>query len=204
MVAMNKVENEVLRQAGLELMLRDGKPLTKLPSKGRSMLYKMSDGQTVRVRTCNDHVLIAVADSPNPGARLNIEGTDWLLIVMPQIERTAGNIIAYLVPVREAVAEVRRTHKEWLDTQPRTGGENRTWNLWLRPDGPSLANNYAEKWAHYQLEGTYSVKDATDPESISSGADTSIKTVVETARRNIAGMAGVAPSAVKISVDFDG
>ena len=71
------------------------------------MLYKMSDGQTVRVRTCNDHVLIAVADSPNPGARLNIEGTDWLLIVMPEVERTAGNIVAYLVPVQEAVAEVR-------------------------------------------------------------------------------------------------
>ena len=202
MASMHKVENEVLRQAGLELMSRNGKALTRLPSKGRSMLYKMQDGQTVRVRTCNDHVLIAVADSPNPGARLNIEGTDWLLIVLPEVERTAGNVIAYLVPVPEAVAEVRRTHKEWLDTHPRTGGENRTWNLWLRPDGPSLANNYAEKWAHHRLEGAIPVQDATELESVSTGIAAGIKTVVEAARRNIASVAGVEPSAVKISVEF--
>ncbi len=59
------------------------------------MIYSLPDRQTVRIRTCNDHILIVVADSPSADARLNIRGTDWLLIVMPEIERTPGKVIAY-------------------------------------------------------------------------------------------------------------
>ena len=89
MVKSDRIDNDVLREAGLALMRENGKPLTQRPSPGRSMHYTMPSGESVRVRTSNDHILIVVADKPTVDARLNIEGTDWLLIVMPEAERKA-------------------------------------------------------------------------------------------------------------------
>src|SRR5436305_699929 len=100
-----RVDSSELLEAGLALMRRGGKPLTRMPTKGRAMLYQLSNGETLRVRTCNDHVLIVVGDSPEPESMSNIEGTDWLLVVMPEIERTRGRVLAYLIPASEAEAE---------------------------------------------------------------------------------------------------
>lgn len=198
----NRIDNDVLLQAGLKLMLQNGKPLTKLPSKGRSMLFELPDGDTVRARTCNDHILIAVADSPSPDAKLNIDGTDWLLIVMPEEERTHGKVLAYLVPTTEAVAEARRTHEEWLANNPNTKGANTTWNLWFDDDGSGKANNYARKWAKYLLEGDVLTLDSAIDETHSQDRGGNIKAEVEAARERIASVAGVSPQAVKISIDF--
>lgn len=40
----------------------------------------------------NDHILIVLADRPGGDAKLNVEGTDLLLIIMPEIERTPGSV----------------------------------------------------------------------------------------------------------------
>ena len=77
----------------------------------------------------HDHILVVVADKPTIDASLNIQGTDWLLIVMPEIERAEGKVIAYLVPTEEAEAAVRKSHEEWLSSNPNTKGRNTTWNL---------------------------------------------------------------------------
>ena len=196
------IDNEILLQAGLKLMEQNGMQPTKLPSRGRSMLFQLPDGDTIRARTCNDHILIAVADSPSADAKLNIEGTEWLLIVMPEIERTHGKVVAYLVPTTEAVAEVRRVHEEWLANDPNTKGANTTWNLWFGGGGREIANNYAQKWAEYELEGNVStLDDPVDGEPFQDG-DRNIKAEVMAARKRIADVAGVSPQAVKISIDF--
>ena len=114
MAKLGRIDNEVLRDAGLALMRENGKPLTRRPSSGRSMLYSMPNGESVRVRTSNDHILVVVADKPTPDAHLNIQGTDWLLIVMPEVERAEGKVIAYLVPAKEAEEAVRASHRAWL------------------------------------------------------------------------------------------
>jgi len=82
------VPNELLLAAGLELMKQNGQPLNKRQSSGRSMMYSLPDGRDVRVRTCNDHLLIVLADKHSGDARFNIEGTDLLLIVNPEVPRT--------------------------------------------------------------------------------------------------------------------
>ena len=41
-------------------------------------------------------------------AKLNIQGTEWLLVVMPEVPRTRGKVLAYLVPT----ASSRRYCKE--------------------------------------------------------------------------------------------
>lgn len=196
----NKIDNDVLLDAGLKLMRQNGKRLSKMPSTGRSMLFKLSDGDTVRIRTCNDHILIAIADSPRKDAKLNIEGTDWLLIVMPKEERTHGQVIAYLVPTAEAVAETRRAHEEWLANNPNTRGANTTWNLWFNGRGPSMACNYAKRWEKFRLNGEVSTLDKAIPQTSDQGRN--IKEVVEVARQHIASAAGVSPQAIKISIDF--
>jgi hypothetical protein len=199
-----RIDNEALLAAGLELMKQNGKPLTKQQSFGRAMLYTLPNGETVRVRTCNDHILIVAADRPSSDAKLNIEGTDWLLIVMPEIERTPGKVVAYLVPTQVAIETVRRTHQEWLDTNPNTKGSNTTWNLWFdeesRDPGRASKTTFAEKWSQYRLKGDGEAKQATG--LAGSGPSGDIKSEVEAARQRISKAAGISPEAVRITVEF--
>jgi hypothetical protein len=194
------VDNSILLGVGLDLMRQNGHPLTKQAGHGRSMRYVMPSGETVRVRTCNDHILIVLADDPDPDkANLNIEGTHWLLVVMPEIERTAGKVLAYLVPTRVAVEAARRCHREWLATKPNTGGGNMTFNLWFDAGGNSAG--FAERWKQYLLHGDAESKPQDAVEISSSG---NIKDEVEMARQRIARAAGVSVAAVRITVDFGG
>ena len=207
MAKLDRVDNDVLRDAGLELMRLNGKPLTKRPSPGRAMLYAMPDGQSVRVRTCNDHILVVVADKPTTDARLNIQGTDWLLIVMPEIERAQGKVIAYLVPTSEAEEAVRESHRAWLASNPNTKGQNTTWNLWFGQSrsgmtGRKQKRGYAEKWSRFRLEGDISTKEFAGTNVGHASETGSIQTEVEDARRRIAHAASVSVDAVKISIDF--
>lgn len=197
----NKVPNSKLLQAGLKLMHQNNKALTKVPSLGRSRLFELPNGDTVRARTCNDHILVVVADSPDQDARLNIEGTDWLLIVMPEKPRSYGKIMAYLVPAEEAVEEVRRTYRKWLRSNPNTRGSNTTWNLSFKDGG--FGDNYAKTWAKYLLEGDVSTldDDAID-EAVVQNQGGNINAAVASAREHLARVAGVSPQAVKISIDF--
>lgn len=145
-----KVSTASLVNAGLVAMERIGKPLSKLPSRGNAKLYNLPCGKTVRMRTCNRHALLVNAKHPNPNAKLDIEGTDWLLVVMPEQERTEGKNIVYLVPSLEAVAETRRANRQWLATKPATEGHNTAWTLEFR-DHP-VHDNYAIKWAEYRID----------------------------------------------------
>lgn len=207
MVKPDRVDNEVLRDAGLELMSANGNPLTKRPSPGRAMLYEMPNGQSVRVRTCNDHVLVVVADRPTIDARLNIQGTDWLLMVMPEIERAEGKVVAYLVPTEEAEQAVRESHEEWLSSNPNTMGHNTTWNLWFGHShsgitGRKRKQGYAEKWDKYRLKGDVSTTTIADAHGRRAGDPGSTLTEVENARQRIARAASVPIDAVKISIEF--
>ena len=210
MAKPDRIDNEVLRDAGLALMRTNGTPLTKLPSSGRSMLYAMPNGESVRIRTSNDHILVVVADRPTDDAHLNIQGTDWLLIVMPEVERAAGKVIAYLVPTEEAVEAVRKSHRAWLDSNPDTSGKNTTWNLWFDHSYSGMASRqgkheYAERWAKYRLAGDISTEDLVSTradEAGENGGSGNIRTEVEAARQRIAHAACVPPNAVKISIDF--
>ena len=118
------VDNHALLAAGLDLMRQSGRSLKKVTGFGRSMRYTLPNGETVRVRTCNDHILIVLSDKPEGlETKLNIEGTDWLLIVMPEVERTPGKVRAYFLPTGVAVEAARRTHHDWLATNPQTRGQ---------------------------------------------------------------------------------
>lgn len=181
-------------------MRREGKPLVKLPSAGRSMIYGMAGGQTVRLRTCNDHVLIIVADSPDNNARLNIEGTDWLLVVMPEVERTPGKTLSYLLPTSIVETEARKTHAEWLASNPNTRGENRTWNLWFGEEAPSKAKGYAQHWAKYRLALSSTIKSG---QSDVRAPSENFRSEIERARQGIAELAGVPVEAVKITINFE-
>ena len=176
------------------------------------MVYALENGQKVRVRTCNDHILVVVADSPKPDARLNIEGTDYLLIVMPEKPRTRGAVIGYLVPTTVAVEAARRAHSEWLATSPATSGNNRTWNLWF-DHLPTPHGDFATKWQQYRLgarasttvAGTEEARVTTrkrPAEAPQSQRGLSLGEVIAESRKRIAEAAGVPIDAVKISVNL--
>ncbi len=96
----NKIDNKLLREAGVELMKKNKMPLSNI-TRGNSMIGSMPCKNHVRIRTRNNHRLIITANQPDPNARLNIEGTYWLLMVMPERERTFGKVIGYLIPTAE-------------------------------------------------------------------------------------------------------
>lgn len=199
-----RVDNQALLEAGLQLMKQAGKPLERLPTNSRAMKYSLSNGESVRVRTCNDHILVVLAESASPNAKLNIQGTDFLLIVMPEVPRTPGAVIAYLVPTVVAVEAVRRAHAEWLASGPATKGNNRTWNIWFSDDA-AKSGGFAKKWAQYRLSGSVSTRTEGLPDSaVREGRRTSNKLgdVIAAAKKQIAEAAGVPLDAVKISVEL--
>jgi len=194
----HRVSNEVLAAAGIELMRLTGHSLTRVSTGSRSMKYTLANDESVRIRTCNDHVLVVLAENAKPNAKLNIEGTDHLLIVMPRIPRTDGPVDAYLVPTSVAVDAARKTHSEWLASRPSTKGNNRTWNLWF--DDQAVAGGFAKTWAKYRLAGEVSTSKVA--QKATSGAR-SLGAVISAARQDIANAAGVSVDAVKISVVLD-
>jgi hypothetical protein len=200
-MSLDRVESSTLVEAGLAAMRQSGRPLSKLPSKGRAMLYALPNGETVRMRTCNDHVLIVVADRPSIDAKLNIEGTDWLLVVMPEVERTPGGVVVYLIPTAEAEREARRAHQAWLGGGPNTQGANRTWALWFRNEGPATSNDCSTLWADYRINQKVDTRPLLRAVPSSGG---NVRTEVETARRRIAEVAGVPVDAVRITINFEG
>lgn len=197
-----RVSNESLATAGLSLMRQAGKPLTRVPTSTRAMIYSENSGKTVRLRTCNDHLLVVVADSPNSDAKLNIEGTDFVLIVMPETPRTPGPVVAYLVPASVVAAAARDTHERWLKTKPRTKGKNRTWNLWFDDSGPGKASGFGKKWESYRLQGRANTTGSTSRSSSVQTGQPSLNDVISKARREISEAAGVPESAVRISLDL--
>jgi len=170
------------------------------------MMYSLPDGKSVRVRTCNDHILIVVADKPSSDAKLNIEGTDFLLIVMPEVERTPGQVTGYFIPTTVAVRASRSSQQAWLDSNPNTKGDNKTFCLWFRKNGKTtMSSDYETKWAEYRLNGEASTQAlAGDAVTLPSGTSEggSVKAEVEMARQRISKVAGVSPDAVRITIAF--
>jgi len=202
MATSPKVPNQDLAAAGLALMAQNGKRLERVEAKGRAMIYRTPHGESVRIRTCNDHVLVVLADSADETAKLNVEGTDQILIVMPEVPRMRGNILAYLVPTEVVVEAARTSHAEWLRSQPATKGQNRTWNLWFDEDGLAKSNGFGKKWTKYRLRGNSGAASTTPSELPDRQAGQKLGDVIADARRRIAAAAGIPEGAVKISIDL--
>ena len=201
----DRVPNQELLAAGLELMKLAGKPLQG-PVSSRAMLYRTSSGESVRVRTCNDHLLVVLAKTADLNARLNVEGTDHVLIVMPLKRRTPGPVMAFLVPAEVVTEAARSSHQAWLDGRPNTKGDNRTWNLLFNEDLSRPHTGFANRWAKYRLPGTASTltgsSRAAGPQSATLFPTETLRLgdVIARARQQVADAAGVSPENVQITV----
>jgi hypothetical protein len=201
MLDQDRIPNEALVKAGLELMQQAGKPLRRLQAKGRAMIYSMPGGETVRIRTCNDHVLVVLADQNDPDkARLNVEGTSYLLVVMPERPRTPGPVVGYLVPADVVSKAVRESHRLWLATGPNTKGDNRTWNLWFSANSRPEASEFHEKWNAYRLSG-FATTDLTPQPPPAGSPGKKLGEVIALAKKEIAEAAGVPVERIRISID---
>lgn len=198
------IPNGLLQDAALRLMKKEGKSLERLPKKGTAKLFKTPEGKTVRIRTCNDPILVTVAKHAGKGAKLSIEGTDYILIVMPEIKRTYGPVIAFLVPTDIAVKDVREAHGKWLDGDPSTSGKNTTWNIWFGKGGPPASSGFFKKWNQYKLKSKAIVSPSAghDSSSATQSGKLSLGEVIKQSKKQISKVAGVPASAIKIIVDL--
>jgi hypothetical protein len=163
------------------------------------MIYALPNGQTVRARTCNTLDLVVNADRPSLNARLGIEGTDWLLIVMA--EKQGKKAAVYLIPTAEAVDGLRKSHGKWLALNPNTKGTNKTWAIPFYPDAFRGANDFSVVWSMYR-EGTVDV--AASGRVRTGGTDMgSIEAVVDAHRQSIAKSLGLQASNIKITIDLN-
>jgi len=196
-----RVDNSDLLTAGLSVMKSKGWPLVPINSGTRAKIYRMDDGKTVRVRTCNEHVLVTVAASTERDAKLNVEGTDFLLIVMPEIPRSPGPVMVFLVPTPVVVEAVREAHAQWLSSNPSTRGGNRTWNLWFDDDAAHVGSGFARVWEKYKLISPTAAVANSSTTLISNTM--TLGEIIADAKRRIAAVAGVAETAIKISIDMN-
>ncbi len=204
-----KVNSDDLRNAAISAMKAAGHSIQRKDTGTRSMIYELENGKTVRLRTTNDPVLVVVAKTSDLDSPLNIEGTDYLLIAMPEVPRTPGDILVYLVPTARASEDVKNSHKSWLETNPQTKGDNRTRNIWFNEKGTPWSG-YHEKWSEYKL----SLKEANSASTLSNQAlehhpnsiSVSPKTVaeiIEHATREISEATGFPYSKIKIELRIE-
>ena len=216
------VEKNDLIDAGLELMEKNGKPLTK-STWSTQKIGKMKNGETVRVRTCKMHGFVCNPPANKPrnekGERkLNIEGTDWVLYIMLDTPYTPGKVRAYLLPTKELVEEFRNVHRDRLESMD--DSNNNPLNLFLWNKDYEGRVTYEQKWKKYRLEGEAStgvrepvlveeelISQEEEESEYSENSDNSIgsiNTEIKTARQRIARIAGVPEEAVKVTIDFGG
>jgi hypothetical protein len=125
-----------------------------------------------------------------------IKETDFILAVVPMVENTAGPVMAFLIPSEVIMNEIHAAER----------AGRKDWSLHLNEP----------RWAEYRLPGTAyaaalppeSEADVDEDEEIeeipaASAAPLSLGDVIANARRAIAQAAGVAVSAVKISIDLN-
>ena len=76
-------------------MQQAGKPMERV--KGRGKVYRLRTGETVNLRTSNDNNLVLSTNHPDPDkAQRRLKG-DYILLVMPERQRTPGAVVAYFV-----------------------------------------------------------------------------------------------------------
>jgi len=150
-MAGNKLTTESLRHAGLLLAELAGHSLHHVGGGTKKQIYKDKEGHDVRLRTTNDRVLTVRGSDPDPSeADLDIDGCDFVLIVMPTEKRQQGLIEAYWVPTPVAANTLRSAHNAWLDSQPRTSRENRTFSVWF-DTGVADSGMLRDKWRQYRI-----------------------------------------------------
>ncbi len=148
---------EIFRKFGLDVMKKCGKPLTK-QSNTKALIYELANGESVRLKTNKNRVLIAKTDGPNIDAKQNLEVTNWILLVMPEVKGALDPVAAYLLPTSIVVDAFRSSHGKWLaNPDTKTKGTNMTWVL--RFDGSHSGRSdknelygYADRWNIYRLK----------------------------------------------------
>jgi hypothetical protein len=142
----------ILRQHAIEAMEKFGRPIERCSGVGSKQLFEDPAGETVCLRTHNDRRLVVTTSSTEPNAKLDIEGTNYLLIAMPQSRREHGPTDVYLVPTPVAAQAIRKAHEAWLSTSPNTKGSNTTWKLEFDQTKYDWESNFAAKWLEYRID----------------------------------------------------
>jgi hypothetical protein len=208
---LEKIPNKVLKTCALELMALNGQPLEMMSSRGRSMLYKLQTGATVRVRTSNDPVLVVGAESTDNGLKLNISGTDFILLVMPEKPRTWGEVKGYLIPTSEAISAIKSANPTAFTGRQENHQKGTALTIWFQ-SSDRLDSNFNEKWLKYLLKSRVDASDYQDLHEDNHGErvkkkkartaknNMTVGDVIDEARKRISTITGLPVKSVKIEV----
>jgi hypothetical protein len=135
-------------------MAQTGRPIERVarPADRRGPaveVYRLPNGQTLRLRTNNKPALMAKTDSGAVEARLPFETEDYVGIAFPA-ERP-NFVVGYLVPAEVVVRAMRDNHREWLASDDEHSDDNQTRVLRFDGDARSLGHGYASRWSEFHL-----------------------------------------------------
>jgi hypothetical protein len=144
-----KSKKDDLRATTLEIATTAGYQLRRRP--GRSLIFDLPDGRTVRLRTSSHRCLQITTTSPDmDNAKLDIEGADLLLFGATETKHETSAVEAYLVPTHVAATAVRSAHKAWLAAGAASKGSNSKPAIWFDKALPT-SDMFSEKWAKYRI-----------------------------------------------------
>jgi len=212
---VEKIPNKVLRLCALDIMENSDLPIKEVPSPGRSMIYKLSSGETVRLRTSNDPVLVVAVEPSDVGPKLNIEGTDKLLLVMPEQPLNRWeNIVGYLMPTSEVIAAIKSSYPKFFDRQTNRLKTKQALTLSFEDSGKP-SGGFEGKWERYllpmkcparafqdEVKPVQKVKKVSSPRQRPKGQPETVNDVIAEARERISEITKVPIKSVKVSVSL--
>jgi len=174
-------------------MARAGTRLLKLkgvPGRDRATIrevYRMPNGQTVRLRTNVKRALMTKSVGVNFGDSLVIEGPqDFIGLAIPG---PRGTVDCYVIPFARAIDDLRSAHRIWQETQS-DGGNSFVRVIYLDDDERTPGHGFARRYADYRVQPT------------EAAYRTELERVIAEARRTVAAAANRPESAVTISITY--
>jgi hypothetical protein len=194
-------------------MAQSGKPITPIKQKKRGrpeQVYRMANGQTVRVQTNRAPALMSKPMGYKKGqvqpidAPLTFESNDFVGVIFPVPDRP-NRALGYLVRSEKAAKAMKTDMKTWMEADPSRDRNQRTFFVRFGNGLPNL--DYATKWSddclgQIELEPNVASVESTAELRVGTPPAETVGALIERHQREIANALGVAPEAVGITINL--
>lgn len=148
---MPKMHTETLQSAGLKILASHNLKLVHDATK-RGKIFRTQDGRSVRVRTNIKRSIPCKSQDTNlRRGTLDIEGTEFICLIVPKSAGNAAEVEVYFMPTSIAVREVKEAHIKWLE-YGKSKGTNFTPALCLDRVPSGKEKNLNDLWSEYRFE----------------------------------------------------
>jgi len=192
-------DTETTRQMALTVLEKNGFKWERVGKGQRYVVRLEKNGEEsfalLKVASLGS-AMVRTSDDDTDSATISGFGPDIdyvLFAVGDATSQTARTIRAFLVPASEAEGAFREAHRDFRANSPNSQPSS-TWVISFFGKGYPAGNDFARKWANYEIGSAMSVSSPTVEQ-------TSQKLTVAEAKRLLAESFGVSPENIKIVIE---